>query len=218
MKRIIFSVIVVCALFGSCKNTPTTPTPTPTPTKVYPIIDSFTASRTHIFSNSSVTLSWSTTDATRIIITPIIGDVAVSGTKQVTLTETTTFTLTAENNDGAVTKQVQVIVDLQDPCKTIAIAYYAWYSTYFHLETSPNRSAYDVANIEYTVKIYDKDDNLIDWGKATIPIIKVGDIGIIDIFLQNGKGLVGTRAPLTMTNCNAMTSQLIRQGKELKIR
>jgi hypothetical protein len=218
MKRIILFVLIIFAVFGSCKNsTPTTPT-LPVVAKVYPKIDGFTASRMDIFPNSAVTLSWSTRDATRIIITPMIGDVAASGTKQVTLSETTTFTLTAENNDGAVTQQVQVKVDLQDPCKTMAISYYFAYSIYFHVETPTNTSSYDVANVEITVTLFDANNNVMDWGKGTIPIIRMNEKGTIDIFLQYGKGLLHHHSTVAVTNCNAMTSQFTRQVKEKKIR
>ena len=110
MKRIIVFLVVLCALFGSCKETPTTPTTPKTPEKVYPKIDSFTASPATIAYNSVVTLAWVTRDTTHAVITPIIGDVDPTGNKQLTLTETTTFTLTAENAEGAVTKTVLVTV------------------------------------------------------------------------------------------------------------
>jgi hypothetical protein len=218
MKRIVFIVLVLCAVLGSCKNsTPTTPT-APIVVKVYPKIDSFIATQMSIFPNTVVTLSWSTKDATRIVITPYIGDVAASGTRQINLTETTTFTLTAENNDGAVTKQVEVKVDLQDPCNTIYIAYYLGHSTYYHVETSTNIGTYDVANVEITVILYGATDTVIDWGKGIIPIIKKGESGKVDVILTNGVGGLTYRSIVAITNCNAMTSQLTGQVRELKIR
>ncbi len=218
MKRIIFFVIFVCALFGSCKNsTPTTPT-TPTVTKVYPKIDSFTASSAEISYNGAVTLSWSTRDATHIVITPIIGDVAASGTMQIVLKETTAFMLTAENNDGAVTQQIQIKVDFPDECKTIAIKQWMFYSTFVHVETSPNYSNRDVINVEITANMFDANNKIVDWGKGTIPIIRVGETGTINIFFDHDSGLSFSSSTLTVTNCNVATSQVMRQAKAKKIR
>jgi len=50
--------------------------------------------------DSSSTLSWSTTNATTITINQGIGTVSATGTTEVSPEETTSYTLTAKNNDG----------------------------------------------------------------------------------------------------------------------
>ncbi len=71
---------------------------------------SFSASPTSINLGSSSTLSWSTTDASSVSIDQGIGAVAANDSLTVSPTITTTYTLTAANPSGAVTKQVTVTV------------------------------------------------------------------------------------------------------------
>jgi len=57
------------------------------------------------------TLSWSVSGATSVIIDNGVGSVALSGTRSVSPTETTTYTLTALNADGMREASVQVVVE-----------------------------------------------------------------------------------------------------------
>jgi len=76
-----------------------------------PVISSFTASLTTITSGSSTTLSWATTGATSIAITPgTFTSTSASGSTSVSPTTTTTYTLTATNASGSVTATVTVTV------------------------------------------------------------------------------------------------------------
>jgi Domain of unknown function (DUF4082)/PASTA domain len=68
------------------------------------------ASPTSISSGQSATLSWSTTDATTVIIDQGIGTVAVSGTRSVSPAVTTIYTLTATNAAGSATATATVTV------------------------------------------------------------------------------------------------------------
>ena len=79
--------------------------------KVYPKINSFTVSPSTVNYNDPITFAWTTSDAKDCIIAPIIGSVPTSGTITIRVTESTTFVLTAENNDGAVTASVNVTVN-----------------------------------------------------------------------------------------------------------
>lgn len=63
-------------------------------------IESFEANPTSVISGRSTTLTWSVSGATRVTITPGIGDVALSGSISVSPTESTTYTLTATNEAG----------------------------------------------------------------------------------------------------------------------
>jgi len=77
-----------------------------------PVISSFTASPTSITSGSSSTLSWVTTGATSIAITPgTFTSTAASGSTSVSPTTTTTYTLTATNATGSVTATATVTVN-----------------------------------------------------------------------------------------------------------
>ncbi len=79
-----------------------------------PTITAFTANPPEISRGESTTLNWSVTGATQLSISPGIG--AVSGSS-VTVTPTvgTTYTLTASNGSGSVTRNVSVNVTVPPP-------------------------------------------------------------------------------------------------------
>jgi uncharacterized repeat protein (TIGR01451 family) len=70
--------------------------PTPNPT---PICDSFTASPNTITTGGASTLTWNTSNASRVTISTV-GDVVVDGSKSVTPTTNTTYRLTAFGTDN----------------------------------------------------------------------------------------------------------------------
>jgi hypothetical protein len=69
-----------------------------------------TASPTSITSGQSAILSWNTTNASSVAINQGIGTVGTSGTRSVTPTATTAYTLSASNATGTVTAQTTVTV------------------------------------------------------------------------------------------------------------
>jgi hypothetical protein len=76
-----------------------------------PVIDSFTATPSTINEGESATLSWSISDADSATIDNDIGPVdPVSGSLEVSPLSTTTYTLTATNDNGSVTRKVTVNV------------------------------------------------------------------------------------------------------------
>jgi hypothetical protein len=82
-----------------------------TPELAKPTISSFTANPTSIASGSSSTLSWATTGAGSIAITPgTFTSTAASGSTSVSPTATTTFTLTATNTAGSATATAKVTI------------------------------------------------------------------------------------------------------------
>ena len=86
-----------------------------------PTINSFTASPTSITSGSSSTLSWITSGATSLAITPgTFTSTAASGSTSVNPTATTTYTLTATNAAGSVTSTATVTVNAQPSKPTIS--------------------------------------------------------------------------------------------------
>lgn len=73
-----------------------------------PTIEYFTATPESIMLDSYSTLSWSTTNATAISVSPGVGTVSATGTVEVSPEDTTTYMLTATNSDGQDTKSCVV--------------------------------------------------------------------------------------------------------------
>ena len=92
-------------------GTAITKTVTVTVTPAVPTITIFTASPASITSGHSSTLSWATTGATSIAITPgTFTSTSASGSTSVSPTATTTYTLTATNAVGSITSTAKVTV------------------------------------------------------------------------------------------------------------
>ena len=76
-----------------------------------PTISTFSASPASIINGSTTTLSWATTGATGIAITPgTFASTSATGSVVLSPTATTTYTLTATNTTGSVTATVVVTV------------------------------------------------------------------------------------------------------------
>lgn len=91
---------------GSSTQTLTLPVTTAAPR---PVISSFAANPTSIQAGDSTTLTWQTTGATSLSISPGVG--AVTGTSvSVAPSTSTTYVLTATNGAGSVTRSVPVAV------------------------------------------------------------------------------------------------------------
>ncbi len=74
----------------------------PSPRPIYqPVINSFTANASSIDVGQTVTLTWTTTNASNVTITPGIGTVGTSGSTTVTPGSTTTYTLSAAGISGS---------------------------------------------------------------------------------------------------------------------
>jgi hypothetical protein len=91
-------------------NGTTTQKTTITVNPVKPVISSFALNPNVITAGESATLSWSVTGATRVTINQGVGDVALTGSKQVTSTSSVTYVLTAINTAGTVTQSVNLSV------------------------------------------------------------------------------------------------------------
>jgi hypothetical protein len=70
----------------------------------------FSVSPTSISTGQSATLTWNSTNATTVAINQGLGTVATSGTRSVSPTATTTYTLTATNSAGSVNPTATVTV------------------------------------------------------------------------------------------------------------
>jgi uncharacterized cupredoxin-like copper-binding protein len=76
-----------------------------------PQIIRFEANPVSIAPGQSSTLSWTTTGASTVTISPTVGSVTLNGSTTVTPAQTTTYTLTATSSDGhSVSAPVQVVV------------------------------------------------------------------------------------------------------------
>jgi hypothetical protein len=89
------------------------------PSSEHPVIESFSASPPSIVVGQSSTLQWEISGATSVSINQGIGSVPASGTRVVSPTGTTTYTLTATNSAGSVTTSVTVRVSRPSGLPTI---------------------------------------------------------------------------------------------------
>jgi len=104
MKLRHFAILVLVGLSAFCKsNTSSEP-------KKLPTINSFNASPSTIVKGETVTLRWSIINAATASIDQGIGSVASDGERTVTPTANITYTLTAGNADGTVSKTAAVTV------------------------------------------------------------------------------------------------------------
>lgn len=111
-------LLLTCAGLAGCGSTIASSNLPPASPK--PTITSFAASPTSINSGAGSTLSWATTGATTIAITPgTFTSTAASGSLTVTPTATTTWTLTATNASGSTTATAMVTVNAPPPIPTI---------------------------------------------------------------------------------------------------
>ncbi len=90
------------------KDTP--PPPAPAPVAAKPTV-SISADRTSINKGESAKLSWTTTDATNVSITPEVGAVTAQGSTTVTPADSTTYTLTASGPGGSTDGNVRITVN-----------------------------------------------------------------------------------------------------------
>jgi peptidoglycan-associated lipoprotein len=105
------SLVGIVVVVGGCKKrvastapTQTIPAPTAQPTVT------LSASPTTVNPGASVTLTWSSTNATDLSIDPGVGKVAVEGSTPVTPTESTTYAITANGPGGTATATARVTV------------------------------------------------------------------------------------------------------------
>lgn len=109
---LLLSLFALVAAVGGCKKhvaaTPPAPAPAPPPEK--PTV-TLNASPGTITAGQTVTLSWSSTNATDLDIEPGIGKVAPQGSTPANPTQTTTYTITATGSGGSATATATVEVN-----------------------------------------------------------------------------------------------------------
>ncbi|MFI5093822.1 MAG: peptidoglycan-associated lipoprotein Pal [Candidatus Acidiferrum sp.] len=112
-----FAAILSLALVAGCKKkTPTAPPPPPPPppAAAKPTV-SLSANPTSINKGDSSTLSWTSTDATTLTISPEVGAVTAQGSTKVTPSDSTTYTITASGPGGSADASARVTVEAPPP-------------------------------------------------------------------------------------------------------
>lgn len=108
---LVLSIFALIGFVGGCKkNIPTPPpAPAPAPPAAKPTV-TLNASPTSVTAGQSVTLSWSSTNATDLDLQPGVGKVAPEGSTPVTPTQSTTYTITAAGAGGTAEASARVEV------------------------------------------------------------------------------------------------------------
>jgi peptidoglycan-associated lipoprotein len=91
------------------------PPPPPPPPPVSRPTVSLQANPTSINTGDSTTLSWTSTDATQLAISPGVGAVTAQGSTKVTPSDSTTYTITASGPGGSADSSVRVTVAAPPP-------------------------------------------------------------------------------------------------------
>jgi peptidoglycan-associated lipoprotein len=99
---------------GPKKVKETPPPPAPAPVAAKPTV-SISADRTSLNKGESAKLSWTTTDAASVSISPEVGAVTPQGTTTVTPADSTTYAITATGPGGSTDANVRISVNAPAP-------------------------------------------------------------------------------------------------------
>ncbi len=113
----ILSAVLAVAFAAGCRTTPkaTPPPPAPPPPAAARPTVSLQANPTSINKGDSTTLSWTSTDATQLTISPDVGAVTAQGSTKVTPSDSATYTITASGPGGSADSSVRVTVAAPPP-------------------------------------------------------------------------------------------------------
>jgi peptidoglycan-associated lipoprotein len=117
-KALFGTLLAVVALGAACKKPVVqAPPPPPPPVVAPPARPTVTlqASSTAIQKGESVTLTWSSTNATSLSLSPGVGNVAAEGSTRVTPPDSTTYTITATGPGGTADANARVSVTAPPP-------------------------------------------------------------------------------------------------------
>lgn len=117
--RALFGILIAIVALGvACKKpAPQAPPPPPPPAAPPPARPTVNlqAAPTFIQRGQSTTLTWSSTNATSLTLSPGIGAVAAEGTQTLSPEEATTYTITATGPGGSADASVHVTVTVPPP-------------------------------------------------------------------------------------------------------
>jgi len=118
-SRILFgSLLAILALGAACKKpapqAPPAPPPTPAAPPARPTVN-LQASTAIIQRGETVTLTWSSTNATSLNLSPEIGAVTAEGTQRVSPRDSITYTITATGPGGSADANVHITVSVPPP-------------------------------------------------------------------------------------------------------
>lgn len=108
---LLLSIVALAGFVGGCKKKVAAqpPAATPAPPAAKPTV-TLNASSPSVTSGQTVTLSWSSTNATDLDLGPGVGKVAPEGSTPVTPSQSTTFTITATGPGGSAEASAHVNV------------------------------------------------------------------------------------------------------------
>jgi peptidoglycan-associated lipoprotein len=114
-KVILFGLLVLAVIVVGCAKKVTAPAPSAPAVAPPPARPTVTlqASSTFIQKGQSVTLSWSSTNATELDLAPGVGRVSPEGSTQVAPGSSTTYTITATGPGGSADASVRITVAAQ---------------------------------------------------------------------------------------------------------
>jgi peptidoglycan-associated lipoprotein len=113
----ILSAVLAVAFVAGCNKKPAAapPTPPPPPPPAARPTVSIQANPTSINKGDSTTLTWTSTDATQLTISPDVGAVTAQGSTKVTPSDSATYTITASGPGGSADSSVRVTVSTPPP-------------------------------------------------------------------------------------------------------
>jgi len=117
-RALLVTGLVAVAFTGGCKKKPVAttppPAPAPAPAPAQPTV-TLSADPTSINKGDSSTLSWTSTNATQLTISPAVGTVSAEGSTKITPADSTTYTVTASGPGGSATATARVTVSAPPP-------------------------------------------------------------------------------------------------------
>jgi peptidoglycan-associated lipoprotein len=122
IRSLLISLSALALFVSGCSKKPTaasTPSYTPPPAAVKPTA-SLSADKSSINPGESVKLTWTTTDAVNVSISPEVGAVTPQGSTTVNPSASTTYTLTASSAGGNTDSSVRISVNA--PTSTVTEA------------------------------------------------------------------------------------------------
>ena len=108
-------VLLLCVGFSGCNEQNRQDQNEDNDESALPSIIFFSTDNAHIWRNETVNLSWSVENATSVLLSPLIGPVSFNDSIELQPDQSTTYILTAENDEGNVTKKITITVSDPEP-------------------------------------------------------------------------------------------------------